>query len=200
MYLFPILRQDEMEMSCIRIQSHIYFILLDPLQFTITQLLHLHVQCLLQLIQGSPQDEVPDQQNQNSGLVLVVDHAEDKKYGSRQTVAARMLAVVNHVDKLYRSLGTRMMLVGLEIWTYGDQMEVTGDPHTGDAHTGDAHTGTPHTGDPHTGHRGPPTEDPAPVDGPLRLNEAHLGAQAPPLQGGGQHMAVSPSLLVPPEH
>ncbi|CAL8284669.1 unnamed protein product [Arctogadus glacialis] len=237
-----------------------------------------------------------NQQNQNSGLVLVVDHAEYKKYGSRKTVAARMLAVVNHVDKLYRSLGTRMMLVGLEIWTYGDQIEVspdpsgagrgeveedrgdptqdTGDPHTGhrgpphrtegtptqdrgdphtgqrepphrtegtpsqgtptqdrgDPHTGDPHRGDPntgqrgpshrtdgtptqdrgdphkgdphtgqrgtphwdpHTGDTHTGHRGPPTEDPAPVDGPLRLNEALLGAQ---------HMAVPPSLLVPPEH
>ena len=55
-YLFPILRQDETGLSCIRIQSYIYFILLDHLQFSIiTQLLHLHVQCLLQLIQGSPQ-------------------------------------------------------------------------------------------------------------------------------------------------
>ncbi|CAL8338913.1 unnamed protein product [Boreogadus saida] len=45
-------------------------------------------------------EEVPDQQNQNSGLVLVVDNAEYKKYGSRKTVAARMLAVVNHVDKV----------------------------------------------------------------------------------------------------
>ncbi|CAL8358204.1 unnamed protein product [Boreogadus saida] len=32
-------------------------------------------------------------------LVLVVDNAEYKKYGSRKTVAARMLAVVNHVDE-----------------------------------------------------------------------------------------------------
>ncbi|CAL8328186.1 unnamed protein product [Boreogadus saida] len=32
-------------------------------------------------------------------LVLVVDNAEYKKYGSRKTVAARMLVVVNHVDK-----------------------------------------------------------------------------------------------------
>ncbi|XP_059930065.1 disintegrin and metalloproteinase domain-containing protein 8-like [Gadus macrocephalus] len=39
-----------------------------------------------------------------------------------------MLAVVNHVDKLYRSLGIRVMLVGLEIWTYGDQIEVSPDP------------------------------------------------------------------------
>ncbi|CAL8366623.1 unnamed protein product [Gadus morhua 'NCC'] len=78
---------------------------------------------------GDGTDEVPDQQNQNSGLVLVVDHAEYKKYGSRKTVAARMLAVVNHVDKLYRCLGTRMMLVGLEIWTYGEQMEDSPDPN-----------------------------------------------------------------------
>ncbi|CAL8284616.1 unnamed protein product [Arctogadus glacialis] len=85
---------------------------------------------------GRPRASLPpsgsyryDQQNQNSGLVLVVDHAEYKKYGSRQTVAARMLAVVNHVDKLYRSLGIRVMLVGLEIWTYGDQIEVSPDPN-----------------------------------------------------------------------
>ncbi|CAL8239409.1 unnamed protein product, partial [Gadus morhua 'NCC'] len=39
-----------------------------------------------------------------------------------------MLAVVNHVDKLYPSLGTRVMLVGLEIWTYGDQIEDSPDP------------------------------------------------------------------------
>ncbi|CAL8342328.1 unnamed protein product [Boreogadus saida] len=35
-------------------------------------------------------------------LVLVVDYAEHKKYGSRKTVAARMLAVVNHVDKPFQ--------------------------------------------------------------------------------------------------
>ncbi|CAL8358098.1 unnamed protein product [Boreogadus saida] len=62
-------------------------------------------------------------------LVLVVDHAEYKKYGSRKTLTARMLAVVNHVDKLYRSLGIRVMLVGLEIWTYRDQIEVSPDPN-----------------------------------------------------------------------
>ncbi|KAK0132960.1 hypothetical protein N1851_031668 [Merluccius polli] len=47
--------KGELGLSCIRIQSHIYFILLDHLQFSSTQLLHLHVQHLLQLIQGSPQ-------------------------------------------------------------------------------------------------------------------------------------------------
>ena len=30
--------------------------------------------------------------------------------------------------QLYRSLGIRVMLVGLEIWTYGDQIEVSPDP------------------------------------------------------------------------
>ncbi|CAL8358264.1 unnamed protein product [Boreogadus saida] len=103
-------------------------------------------------------DEVPDQQNQNSGLVLVVDNAEYKKYGSRKTVAARMLAVVNHVDKLYRSPGTRVMLVGLEIWTYGDQMEDSPDP-SGEVEErwrrggGGLGQGTPtqDRGDPHTG-------------------------------------------------
>ena len=31
--------------------------------------------------------------------------------------------------QLYRSLGIRVMLVGLEIWTYGDQIEVSPDPN-----------------------------------------------------------------------
>ncbi|CAL8388935.1 unnamed protein product [Boreogadus saida] len=49
-----VLKQDDLGVRCIRIQSHVYVILLDPLQFSIRQLLHLHAQCLLQLIQGSP--------------------------------------------------------------------------------------------------------------------------------------------------
>ena len=31
--------------------------------------------------------------------------------------------------QLYRSLGIRVMLVGLEIWTYKDQIEVSPDPN-----------------------------------------------------------------------
>ena len=34
-----------------------------------------------------------------------------------------------HGVQLYRCLGTRMMLVGLEIWTYGEQMEDSPDPN-----------------------------------------------------------------------
>ncbi|CAL8257191.1 unnamed protein product [Lota lota] len=62
-------------------------------------------------------------------MVLVVDNAEYKKYGNRKSVEARMLAVVNHVDKLYGALGIRVMLVGLEIWTNRDQIDVSPDPN-----------------------------------------------------------------------
>ncbi|KAK0149917.1 Disintegrin and metalloproteinase domain-containing protein 8 [Merluccius polli] len=61
-------------------------------------------------------------------LVLVVDNTEYNKIGSWNAVKARMLEVVNHVDKLYRAVGLRVMLVGLEMWNYRDQMEVSLDP------------------------------------------------------------------------
>ncbi|KAM4607469.1 disintegrin and metalloproteinase domain-containing protein 8a [Polymixia lowei] len=61
-------------------------------------------------------------------MILVVDNTEYKKFGSRKSVEARMLEVANHVDKLYRPVGLRVMLVGLEIWAYKDQIEVSADP------------------------------------------------------------------------
>uniref|UniRef100_A0A667X2P5 ADAM metallopeptidase domain 8a n=1 Tax=Myripristis murdjan TaxID=586833 RepID=A0A667X2P5_9TELE len=61
-------------------------------------------------------------------MVLVVDNTEYKKFGSKKAIEARALQVVNHVDKLYRPVGLRVMLVGLEIWTYRDQIEVSSDP------------------------------------------------------------------------
>uniref|UniRef100_A0A3B4U0B1 Zinc metalloproteinase-disintegrin-like MTP8 n=1 Tax=Seriola dumerili TaxID=41447 RepID=A0A3B4U0B1_SERDU len=45
-----------------------------------------------------------------------------KRYGSE--TKSRILGVVNHVDKLYRPLNIRVMLVGLEIWTYRDYINV----------------------------------------------------------------------------
>ncbi|XP_059181247.1 disintegrin and metalloproteinase domain-containing protein 8 [Centropristis striata] len=55
-------------------------------------------------------------------LFVVVDNTEYKRYGSE--TRSRVLEVINHVDKLYRPLNIRIMLVGLEIWTYRDFIDV----------------------------------------------------------------------------
>nr|XP_046232317.1 zinc metalloproteinase-disintegrin-like BjussuMP-1 [Scatophagus argus] len=55
-------------------------------------------------------------------LVVVVDNTEYKRYG-RET-KSRILGVINHVDKLYRPLNIRVVLVGLEIWTHKDYIDV----------------------------------------------------------------------------
>ncbi|XP_030603455.1 disintegrin and metalloproteinase domain-containing protein 8a [Archocentrus centrarchus] len=61
-------------------------------------------------------------------LVVVVDHREYTKFGSKKTIEARALEIANHVDKLYRPVGVRVMLGGLDIWSYKDQIEVSADP------------------------------------------------------------------------
>ncbi|XP_028287612.1 zinc metalloproteinase-disintegrin-like 2d [Parambassis ranga] len=55
-------------------------------------------------------------------LFVVVDNTEYKRYGSE--TRSRILGAVNHVDKLYRPLNIRVMLVGLEIWSYRDYINV----------------------------------------------------------------------------
>ncbi|XP_047465890.1 disintegrin and metalloproteinase domain-containing protein 8 [Mugil cephalus] len=55
-------------------------------------------------------------------LFIVVDNTEYKRYGSE--TRSRILGAVNHIDKLYRPLKIRIMLVGLEIWTTGDHIKV----------------------------------------------------------------------------
>ncbi|XP_063749400.1 zinc metalloproteinase-disintegrin-like 8 [Eleginops maclovinus] len=55
-------------------------------------------------------------------LFVVVDNTEYKRYGSE--TRSRVLRAINHVDKLYRPLNIRVMLVGLEIWTYRDHIDV----------------------------------------------------------------------------
>ncbi|KAK2820733.1 hypothetical protein Q5P01_023692 [Channa striata] len=55
-------------------------------------------------------------------LFVVVDNTEYKKYGS--DTRSRILGAVNHIDKLYQRLNIRIMLVGLEIWTYRDYINV----------------------------------------------------------------------------
>ncbi|XP_053291901.1 disintegrin and metalloproteinase domain-containing protein 8a [Pleuronectes platessa] len=61
-------------------------------------------------------------------LVLVADHTEYKKFDSKKAVETRMLEIANHVDKLYRPVGVRVMLVGVDLWSYKDQMEVSTNP------------------------------------------------------------------------
>ncbi|GAA6213849.1 disintegrin and metalloproteinase domain-containing protein 8-like [Lates japonicus] len=61
-------------------------------------------------------------------LVLVVDNSEYKKFDNKKRIETRMLEIANHVDKLYRPVGVRVMLVGLDIWSYRDQIEVSTNP------------------------------------------------------------------------
>ncbi|KAK6482095.1 disintegrin and metalloproteinase domain-containing protein 8a [Huso huso] len=62
-------------------------------------------------------------------MFLVVDNREYTKYNKdMQEMRSRMLEVVNHVDKLYRPVNVRVVLVGLEVWTYRDKFVVSTDP------------------------------------------------------------------------
>ncbi|XP_076008288.1 zinc metalloproteinase-disintegrin-like atrase-A [Genypterus blacodes] len=70
----------------------------------------------------SPKNKPITGQQRFVELVVVVDNAEYKRYRSQTN--ARILGVVNHVDKLYRPLNIRIMLVGLEIWDYKDYIDV----------------------------------------------------------------------------
>lgn len=55
-------------------------------------------------------------------LFVVVDKAEYQRYGSQ--TKPRIISVINHVDKVYRSINTRVVLVGLEIWTNENLIDV----------------------------------------------------------------------------
>ncbi|MEQ2294805.1 hypothetical protein AMECASPLE_007526 [Ameca splendens] len=57
-------------------------------------------------------------------LFVVVDNTEYQRYG--KDTRSRILGVVNHIDKLYRSVNIRIMLVGLEIWSYRDYIDMDG--------------------------------------------------------------------------
>ncbi|KAM6916103.1 disintegrin and metalloproteinase domain-containing protein 8a [Xenentodon cancila] len=61
-------------------------------------------------------------------LVVVVDNKEYNKFGSVATIKSRVLEIANHVDKLYRPVGVRVMLVHLVIWSDKDQIEVSTNP------------------------------------------------------------------------
>ncbi|XP_026107523.1 disintegrin and metalloproteinase domain-containing protein 8-like [Carassius auratus] len=62
-------------------------------------------------------------------MVLVVDHTEYNKFGSFKKIQERMMLVANHVDKLYRPLNIRVRLVGLEVWSQRDLIDVHSMPN-----------------------------------------------------------------------
>ncbi|KAM4636631.1 disintegrin and metalloproteinase domain-containing protein 8 isoform 2-T2 [Discoglossus pictus] len=63
-------------------------------------------------------------------LYLVVDNAEYRKYPDRTALQRRMIQIVNHVDKLYRSLNFRVALIGMEVWAYKDKILVSSNADT----------------------------------------------------------------------
>ncbi|XP_012906125.2 disintegrin and metalloproteinase domain-containing protein 8 isoform X1 [Mustela putorius furo] len=63
-------------------------------------------------------------------LYVVTDSAEFQRLGSRAAVRSRVMEVVNHVDKLYQELNFRVVLVGLEMWNQGDEIQVSSNPDT----------------------------------------------------------------------
>ncbi|KAM4702865.1 disintegrin and metalloproteinase domain-containing protein 8 [Rhinophrynus dorsalis] len=58
-------------------------------------------------------------------LFLVVDNAEYRKYRDMSILQHRMKEIVNHVDKLYRSLNFRVALIGMEVWSNRDKINVS---------------------------------------------------------------------------
>lgn len=79
-------------------------------------------------LKSRAQTKEPTRKARTVELFVVVDHTEYKKFGSIRTVESRVLEIANHVDKLYRPVGVRVMLVGVEIWSYKDQIEVSTNP------------------------------------------------------------------------
>ncbi|MGH0141861.1 UNVERIFIED_CONTAM: hypothetical protein FKN15_074997 [Acipenser sinensis] len=66
---------------------------------------------------------------QNGTEITSSPNVEYTKYNKdMQEMRSRMLEVVNHVDKLYRPVNVRVVLVGLEVWTYRDKFVVSTDP------------------------------------------------------------------------
>ncbi|KAJ8386505.1 hypothetical protein AAFF_G00169750 [Aldrovandia affinis] len=62
-------------------------------------------------------------------LVLVVNHKEYLNYEkNNRTIIYRMLDVANQVDWFFRPLGVRVALLGLEIWSSGDRIQVDSSP------------------------------------------------------------------------
>uniref|UniRef100_H3D2R3 ADAM metallopeptidase domain 8 n=1 Tax=Tetraodon nigroviridis TaxID=99883 RepID=H3D2R3_TETNG len=71
---------------------------------------------------------VPPESERFVELFVVADNTEYKRHGSE--TRARIFTAVNHINKLYWALNIRVVLVGLEIWTYKDHFDVDGKSET----------------------------------------------------------------------
>ncbi|XP_058044259.1 disintegrin and metalloproteinase domain-containing protein 12 [Ahaetulla prasina] len=64
-------------------------------------------------------------------LIIVADNREFQRQGKDvEKVKLRLIEIANYVDKFYRPLNIRIVLVGLEVWNDVDKCTVTQDPFT----------------------------------------------------------------------
>ncbi|XP_061644136.1 disintegrin and metalloproteinase domain-containing protein 19 [Phyllopteryx taeniolatus] len=64
-------------------------------------------------------------------LLLVADKAEFDKHGSSlEKTKLKLLEAANLVDKYYKALRIRVALIGLEVWTSQDMINVSDNPHS----------------------------------------------------------------------
>ncbi|KAM8780315.1 disintegrin and metalloproteinase domain-containing protein 12 [Rhynchonycteris naso] len=64
-------------------------------------------------------------------LVIVADNREFQKQGKDlEKVKQRLIEMANHVDKFYRALNIRIVLVGVEVWNDFDKCSISQDPFT----------------------------------------------------------------------
>ncbi|XP_026186064.1 disintegrin and metalloproteinase domain-containing protein 19 isoform X2 [Mastacembelus armatus] len=64
-------------------------------------------------------------------LLIVADKAEFEKHGSNlDKTKLKLLEAANLVDKYYKALSIRVALIGLEVWTHQDMINVSDNPHS----------------------------------------------------------------------
>ncbi|XP_071362810.1 disintegrin and metalloproteinase domain-containing protein 19 [Trachinotus anak] len=64
-------------------------------------------------------------------LLIVADKAEFEKHGgSLANTKLKLLETANMVDKYYKALSIRVALIGLEVWTSQDMINVSDNPHS----------------------------------------------------------------------
>uniref|UniRef100_A0A5F4VTP3 ADAM metallopeptidase domain 12 n=1 Tax=Callithrix jacchus TaxID=9483 RepID=A0A5F4VTP3_CALJA len=64
-------------------------------------------------------------------LVIVADNREFQRQGKDlEKVKQRLIEIANHVDKFYRPLNIRVVLVGVEVWNDVDKCSISQDPFT----------------------------------------------------------------------
>ncbi|XP_058154132.1 LOW QUALITY PROTEIN: disintegrin and metalloproteinase domain-containing protein 12 [Dasypus novemcinctus] len=62
-------------------------------------------------------------------LVIVADNREFQRQGKDlEKVKQRLIEIANHVDKFYRPLNIRIVLVGVEVWNDIDKCSISQDP------------------------------------------------------------------------